>query len=293
MTADMILKHGIECTEKRITEILDIPCCNYDAVINAMKYSALAGGKRLRPSLLLEFYRVCGGNDSQAAINFATALEFIHTYSLIHDDLPCMDNDDMRRGRPSCHIQFGEDTALLAGDALLTLAFATASQPTSTDPALVLKAINVLANHSGVHGMVGGQVIDLAIENTSAELSTVLDMYSRKTGGLICAAAEIGCILAGANDNKISAAKVFAEKIGLAFQITDDILDITSTAAELGKPTGSDDKNGKSTAVSILGIDKAAEYVSTLTNEAIGSLNCFDDNKGLIELANLLVNRKN
>lgn len=293
MTADMILKHGIECTENRITEILDIPSCKYDAVINAMKYSALAGGKRLRPSLLLEFYRVCGGNDSQVAINFATALEFIHTYSLIHDDLPCMDNDDMRRGRPSCHIQFGEDTALLAGDALLTLAFATASQPTSTDPALVLKAINVLANHSGVHGMVGGQVIDLAIENTSAELSTVLDMYSRKTGGLICAAAEIGCILAGACEEKISAAKVFAEKIGLAFQITDDILDITSTEAELGKPTGSDDKNCKSTAVSILGLDKASEYVSTLTSEATYSLNCFDDNEGLIELANLLVNRKN
>ncbi len=293
MTAKDILKFGKETTEQKIEEILDLPDCGYSSVIEAMRYSALAGGKRLRPALLLEFYRICGGKDFSAAANFAAALEFIHTYSLIHDDLPCMDNDDMRRGRPSCHIQFGEDTALLAGDALLTLAFATASTATNIAPPLSLRAIKVLADSSGVHGMVGGQVIDLAIENSPAELSTVLDMYSRKTGALIRAAAEIGCILANADEEKISAAKTFAEKIGLAFQITDDVLDITSTESELGKPTGSDEKNNKSTVVSLLGMDKALAFVSRLTDEALESLSVFEEKDGLCELAKILVDRKN
>ncbi len=293
MSADRILKFGKETTEQKITELLDFPSCKYDAVIDAMKYSSLAGGKRLRPALLLEFYRVCGGTDFDAAANFAAAIEFIHTYSLIHDDLPCMDNDDMRRGRPSCHIQFGEDTALLAGDALLTLAFATTTTKTTIDSSLLLRAANVLADRSGVHGMVGGQVIDLAIENTPAALETILDMYSRKTGALISAAAEIGCILAGASDDLIDAAADFAKKIGLAFQITDDLLDITSTAEELGKPIGSDEKNQKSTAVSILGFEEANKFVEKLTKEAISSLSKFNDTVGLCELANMLTKRKN
>ena len=210
MTANEILNNGKLKTEKRIEEVLNLPPCRYDAVINAMKYSALAGGKRLRPALLLEFYRICGGVHDSDAANFAAALEFIHTYSLIHDDLPCMDNDDMRRGRPSCHIKFGEDTALLAGDALLTLAFFTAADTKNTREDLVQRAIKILAQHSGVHGMIGGQVIDLDIENKDVDLETVLDMYSRKTGALIKAAAEIGCVLAFADEEYIAAASTFA-----------------------------------------------------------------------------------
>ncbi len=294
MSADLILSSGKTITEKKINDVLNINVSRYQSVIDAMKYSAMAGGKRLRPALLLEFYRICGGNNIDDAAAFAAALEFIHTYSLIHDDLPCMDDDDMRRGRPSCHIAFGEDIALLAGDGLLTLAFDTATDAKSTDPSLVCKAIKLLAGFSGVHGMIGGQVIDLDIEKKGAPLEVVLDMYSKKTGALIKAAAEIGCVLAGANEAKIAAAGIFAEKLGLAFQITDDILDITGSEEELGKPIGSDEKNNKSTAVSILGLEKAKEFVESLTKEAIAALSVFGDaNAGLIELSNKLVNRKN
>jgi len=294
MTAKQILESGKALTEQKIIDVLNMPACRYDSVINAMKYSALAGGKRLRPSLLLEFYRLCGGEYIDDALCFAAALEFIHTYSLIHDDLPCMDDDDMRRGRPSCHIKFGEDTALLAGDALLTLAFRVASSTQNTKPELTLKAINLLAERSGVHGMIGGQVIDLAIENSGADLDTVFDMYSKKTGALIRVAAEIGCILADADDKKIAAAIDYANNIGLAFQITDDILDLTSTAEELGKPIGSDQKNNKSTAVSILGIESAAEYVERLSSNAAESLSVFGPQAdGLLELSKILINRKN
>ncbi|MBR6693705.1 MAG: polyprenyl synthetase family protein [Clostridia bacterium] len=294
MTAKQILESGKALTEQKISDVLNIPACKYDSVIDAMKYSALAGGKRLRPSLLLEFYRLCGGEYIDDALCFAAALEFIHTYSLIHDDLPCMDDDDMRRGRPSCHIKFGEDTALLAGDALLTLAFRVASSTQNTKPEPTLKAINLLAERSGVHGMIGGQVIDLAIENSGADLDTVFDMYSKKTGALIRVAAEIGCILADADDKKIAAAIDYANNIGLAFQITDDILDLTSTAEELGKPIGSDQKNNKSTAVSILGIEGAAEYVEKLSSNAAESLSVFGPQAdGLLELSEILINRKN
>ena len=293
MTAENILFNGKQLTEQKLESVLALSGKKYDSVVDAMRYSALAGGKRLRPALLIEFYRLCGGKNLADAVNFAAALEMIHTYSLIHDDLPCMDNDDMRRGRPSCHIKFGEDTALLAGDALLTLAFSTAASCNGTDPALVCRAIKILADRSGYFGMIGGQVIDLAIENTGADLDTVLDMYSHKTGDLIRAAAQIGCTLAGANDDTTNAAVRFAENIGLAFQITDDILDITSTAEELGKPIGSDEKNNKSTAVSILGLEKAREFVAELTNDAVKSLSVFEDCDGLIELSNKLIYRNN
>lgn len=294
MTAKDILDFGKTQVENRIEKIISMPDCEYYSVIDAMNYSALAGGKRLRPSLLLEFYRLCGGKCTSDALNFAAALEFIHTYSLIHDDLPCMDNDDMRRGRPSCHIKFGEDIALLTGDALLTLAFKTASDCQQTEPAQVCKAISCLADCAGVHGMIGGQVIDLSIENSNPSLDTVVDMYSRKTGALIRAAAEIGCILANADEEKISAALKFASNIGLAFQIVDDILDITSTAEQLGKPIGSDEKNNKSTYVSIVGIENAKNDVQALTNEAISAISLFgDEADGIIELAKKLTVRCN
>ncbi len=294
MTANDILNFGKKEVENKIISVLSLPSCEYSAVIDAMNYSALAGGKRLRPALLLEFYRLCGGKSVSDAVNFATALEFIHTYSLIHDDLPCMDNDDMRRGRPSCHIKFGEDTALLAGDALLTLAFKIASECKNTDSKLVCKAISCLAENAGVHGMIGGQVIDLAIENTNPPLSVICDMYSRKTGALIRSAAQIGCILANADNEKYEVALKFTNNIGFAFQIVDDILDITSTAEELGKPVGSDEKNNKSTYVSVVGVEKAKEEVKNLTKEAINALSVFGkESDGLCELANILTVRCN
>ena len=294
MTANDILSEGKIITEKMMEQLLVAESDDYKVLVDAMKYSAESGGKRLRPSILLEFYRLCGGTEIESAAHFAVALEFIHTYSLIHDDLPCMDDDNMRRGKPSCHIAFGEDTALLAGDALLTRAFYAASVAEKIDAVNVVKAIKLLSHYSGVDGMVGGQVIDLAIENASPSLETVSKMYSLKTGALIIAAAHIGCVLAGADDEKTSAAVTFAKKIGFAFQIMDDILDITSSEEKLGKPIGSDEKNNKSTYVSIVGLERAREDVISLSNEAVASLFVFGDSaNALAELALKLIDRKN
>ncbi|MBQ3550211.1 MAG: polyprenyl synthetase family protein [Clostridia bacterium] len=279
--------------EARLNEILSNKECEYSHLIEAMAYSAEAGGKRIRPKLLMEFMRVAGGQPENA-LNFACALEMIHTYSLIHDDLPCMDDDDMRRGRPSCHIKFGEATALLAGDALLTDAFKIALSTENVPFERVCKAAKVLSECAGSDGMIGGQIIDLKYEEQKAPLTVVLDLYRLKTGALLKAAATIGCILAGANDEIINASCVFAEKIGLAFQIRDDILDIISTAEELGKPIGSDAESEKSTYVSLVGLDKAQEDVVSFTNEAINALEAFSaDTTELKAFALKLIERRN
>jgi geranylgeranyl diphosphate synthase type II len=265
----------------------------YSELLSAMNYSVSAGGKRIRPQIMLEFARVCSG-DEFCAVKFATALEMIHTYSLIHDDLPCMDNDDMRRGKPSCHIKFGEATALLAGDALLTDAFSVAASTENMSADRILKAIKVLSSCAGSSGMIGGQVIDLKYENSVAPLKAVTDMYKMKTGALLVAAAKIGCILGGGTEQMIENAGKFAENLGLAFQIKDDILDITSTAFELGKPIGSDCDSQKSTYVSHVGLEKAQEDVEKITNEAISLLSIFGNNTdNLKQLALSLCNRKN
>lgn len=279
--------------EKKLSEIFSSKECEYSHLIDAMAYSVEAGGKRIRPKLLMEFMRVAGGNPENA-INFACALEMIHTYSLIHDDLPCMDDDDMRRGKPSCHIKFGEATALLAGDALLTDAFSVALSTENVPFDRVCKAAKVLSECAGSDGMIGGQVIDLKYEEQKAPLNVVLELYRLKTGALLKAAATIGCILAGANEKMISAACVFAENIGLAFQIRDDILDIISTAEELGKPIGSDAEAEKSTYVSLVGLDKAQEDVISFTNEAINALDAFSaDTTELKAFALKLIDRRN
>lgn len=263
-----------------------------NSAAQAMKYSLLSGGKRIRPILLLEFYALCGGN-GDSALNFAAALEMIHTYSLIHDDLPCMDNDDMRRGRPSCHKAFGEDTALLAGDALLTLAFKTAAETDGIPADRVLKAIAVLAENAGISGMVGGQVEDLAFEKSGATIEQLRGMYLKKTSCLLSAAAVCGSILAGANDEELKYAAEYAEKLGLAFQIIDDILDCTSDEKTLGKPIGSDEKNGKTTYVTLLGIDGAKAEAERLSNEALTALcKIKGDNAALRELTADLLDRK-
>lgn len=277
--------------EQRLKAALNYNQTEFDSVYKAMEYSLLCGGKRLRPFILNEFYKACGKEDN-GAMGFAAALEMIHTYSLIHDDLPCMDDDDFRRGRPSCHKAFGEDIALLAGDGLLTLAFETAARTEEVSAELVLKAIRVLSSCAGNEGMIGGQVIDLESEGAKPELSTVKEMYIKKTGALIAAAAVIGTILGGGTKNQILAAKEYALNLGIAFQIQDDILDKIGDRALLGKPIGSDTKNEKSTYVSIIGIEKAKEDVNEYTKKAILALEVFGDRaETLKELAEYLINR--
>ncbi|MBR2043724.1 MAG: polyprenyl synthetase family protein [Clostridia bacterium] len=257
-----------------------------------MRYSLLLGGKRIRPALLLEFYKISGGKND-GALPFALAIELIHTYSLIHDDLPCMDNDDMRRGKPSNHKVFGEDIALLAGDGLLTLAFEVASKTKNISPERVVRAIGELSHFAGMNGMVGGQVIDLQSEGKKVDIKVIEELNLLKTGGLLRAAAKVGTILAGGDEKLIYAADRYGEATGLAFQIVDDILDITADSNILGKPVGSDEKNGKSTFVSHYGIERCRQIVDSLTESAINSLNEFDgDTTFLKELTLYLARRE-
>ncbi len=244
-----------------------------DRVSQAMVYSLKNGGKRVRPMLVLEFCRLCGG-DVEAAIPVACALEMIHTYSLIHDDLPCMDDDDFRRGKPSCHKQFDYATALLAGDGLLTLAFSViAGAKLPTDVAV--KAVKILADCAGHLGMIGGQTMDLQHEGQSITLEQLRQTDALKTGMLIYAACVLGCLVGGGDSSAVSAAELYAENIGLAFQIVDDLLDITSTAEELGKPVGSDEENEKSTYPALLGFERSREFVNELTQNAVDALSAF------------------
>ncbi len=262
-----------------------------DVVSQAMRYSVENGGKRVRPSLLLAFCELCSG-DVKKALPLACALEMIHTYSLIHDDLPCMDDDDMRRGKPSCHVVYGYEYALLAGDALLTLAFETAVK--ADLPAdVILSATKVLAKAAGWAGMVGGQVMDLQNEGKQVSLKEIEKTDNLKTGELIRAACVMGCIAAGAED-KISFAEIFAHNIGLSFQIVDDILDVTSDTQTLGKPVGSDNENEKCTYVSLLGIEESRKKVSKLTAEAKEALKNFEgDISYLSAFADNMETRKN
>lgn len=266
-----------------------------DIVHNAMKYSLGIGGKRIRPVLVLEFCRLCGG-DVFKALPFAAAIEMIHTYSLIHDDLPCMDDDDMRRGMPSCHKKFGEEYALLAGDGLLTRAFGliAESETAKESPAVAIEAIKELSYLAGSNGMIGGQVVDLRNEGKSCSIDVLRTMDSLKTGALIKCSALLGVIAAKGTSEEAAAAVAYAENLGHAFQIVDDILDVVGDEKELGKPIGSDADSNKSTYVSILGIEESKRLASELTNKAIDSLGIFgSDADFLRELANSLINRKN
>lgn len=284
-----IMKNDISLVESRLTDLLPKCANGQDEVVEAMKYSLVNGGKRLRPVLCLEFAKACGG-DRFDALDFACAVEYIHTYSLIHDDLPCMDDDDMRRGKPSCHKQFGEATALLAGDALLTHAFQIVAGAELDDSKIAL-ACGLLAQNAGVQGMVGGQVIDLKYESESPDLRQLLSVHRLKTGALISAACLLGCIAAGADDKKIAAASAYAYDLGVAFQIKDDILDVTGSSEELGKPVGSDEDNNKTTYVSLRGIENAQKDVEMLTSAAISRLSEFQNTEFLEALSRYLVNR--
>lgn len=261
-------------------------------VLDAMNYSLKNGGKRIRPLLTLYFSELFGG-DREAAIKLGCALEMIHTYSLIHDDLPCMDNDDMRRGRPSCHIAFGEADALLAGDALLTEAFFLATQ-SGIVPENANLAVKFLSEFAGVRGMVMGQVLDLQFENSEPNLDEIKKMYSLKT----CALLKCACVLGYLTGDKVNFEQIdkickYAENLGLAFQIKDDILDIISDSQTLGKPVGSDEKNNKPTFVRLYGLEKSKELVSSLTENAISILNSFNgQSEKIINLTLALAERK-
>ena len=286
-----ILNNYKSYIEKEIDRLFpDDKNCGYNTVIDASRYSLTLGGKRIRPIIMLEFCKVFGGT-KEDVINFAVALEMIHTYSLIHDDLPCMDNDDLRRGKPSCHIKFGEDTALLAGDTLLTESFKIAADA-QISAEKKLKAISILAQRSGLHGMIGGQVMDLSFESKTPTTEELKTMYLLKTGCLISAAAEIGSIIGGATDEEVVIAKNYALNIGLAFQIIDDILDIVGDQAVLGKPVGSDRENQKPTLATLLGLENARKFAKELTDDALGLLDKLNgDTKTLKELTKYLLDR--
>lgn len=261
-------------------------------VYDAMNYSLLAGGKRLRPILTLEACRLCGGR-LEDALPFACAVEMIHTYSLIHDDLPCMDNDELRRGKPTNHMVYGEATAVLAGDGLLTAAFETALALAKGEPQRTLEALHCLSHAAGAAGMVGGQALDMSGEGRSLTLSDVEELQQLKTGALIAAAVEMGAILAGAGEEERTALRSYAKKLGLAFQIRDDMLDVTGDEDSLGKPIGSDAQSDKTTFVTLKGLEECGRMVEKLTGEAIGALSLFEDPWFLVELAQVLVGRTN
>lgn len=262
-------------------------------VCEAMAYSLLDGGKRIRGCLTLAMCELCGG-EVQSALPLACAIEMVHAYSLIHDDLPCMDNDDLRRGKPSCHIKFGEGTALLAGDALLTHAFSVASDAyfNGTLPAeTVLRCVNQLSRAAGVEGMIGGQVIDTAPEEVPMTPEQLEAMHGMKTGALIRSAAVLGCLAAGAPRDVVMQADLYAAKIGLAFQIVDDILDATEESEKLGKST-SDADNNKTTYITLYGVEKAREMVRRLVLEAdLAVKGTVLDDEMLYELADTLAKR--
>lgn len=261
-------------------------------VDDAMKYSLLAGGKRLRPILLMATADALGANGYDF-LTAACGLEMIHTYSLIHDDLPCMDNDDYRRGRLTNHKVFGEALALLAGDGLLTLAFEVMAEQRNVKPSTLVEFIHETAMCAGNFGMVGGQALDLEAEGRAISAKELKTLHEGKTGAMFIAAVRGGAHLAGATEEQLLALTRFAELVGLAFQIEDDILDVTSTQEELGKPIGSDAKNEKSTYVSLFGLEEARKMADETTEEALRCLDMFGETAdALRELAKLMCHRR-
>ena len=284
---------------KEIEEILKsyLPEQNgYQRIImDAMEYSLMAGGKRLRPLLMQETSRLFGGTEKVLGL-FLAAQAMIHTYSLVHDDLPAMDDDELRRGRKTTHVVYGEDMGILAGDALLNYAFETAAAAFDEYPEKALqigKAMKILGNKAGIYGMLGGQVVDVK-ETGHAVDKDVLDfIYALKTGALLESSMMIGATLAGADDESIALIEKVASKVGLAFQVQDDILDVTSTAEVLGKPIHSDEKNEKTTYVTLLGIDKAEKIVEKESVEAIELLKSLPVRNDYLEwLLTQLIHRK-
>lgn len=287
------LKEYISLIDKHLDEYIPEKNNPQSIIYKAMRYSLFAGGKRLRPVLMLSCCKMCGG-DINEVIPFACALEMIHTYSLIHDDLPAMDNDDLRRGKPTNHIKFNEATAILAGDALLNKAFEVVSSYNGQNIERALKAINMLAMSSGTEGMIGGQIIDMESENKSITLDELEYLHLNKTGAIIRSACTIGALIGGGCEEQIEAADNFAKNLGIAFQIQDDILDVTGTEEELGKPIGSDANEHKNTYVTLVGPEKSEELSKKYSNDAKKSLEIFGKKADFLKsLTDYLITRRN
>lgn len=297
MSWEIKLKERVAEVEAVIQKYLPEETGYQKTVLEAMNYSVLAGGKRLRPMLMEETYRLFGGN-SKIVEPFMAAIEMIHTYSLVHDDLPSMDNDEYRRGRKTTHVVYGEGMAILAGDGLLNYAFETALKAFDMEPAnpAIGKAMQVLAKKAGVYGMIGGQTADIQAEDMDQSKVTnelLLFIHENKTAALIQSSMMIGAILAGASAEAVVAVEKIAYNVGIAFQIQDDILDITSSLEVLGKMTGSDEKNNKVTYVTLNGMEKSKEDVEKLSKEAIDLLDSFENkNEFLNQLIEELITRE-
>ena len=277
-----------------LADYLQTPDPDLGILYESMRYSALSGGKRIRPFLVLEFCRMFGG-EIQAALPFACAIECVHASSLIHDDMPCMDDDDLRRGKPTNHIVFGEDIALLAGDALITKGYELAAENHLVEPQIALSATAMLLKNAGAVGMMGGQQIDLWGETNFVDFPLLLKMHAKKTGALIIASAKLGCYAAGISseaDARMRAAATYAENIGLAFQVIDDILDATSDDVTLGKRVHADAKMEKTTFLSEMTVGEAYRYASEKTDLAIGAIETYENSEILTALAKYLLDRK-
>ncbi|MEE9120028.1 MAG: farnesyl diphosphate synthase [Syntrophobacteria bacterium] len=296
MTPDFDLKQYLEARRLMVEEALEVALPKQDGpesrVVEAMRYSLFAGGKRLRPILCLAASEAMGG-EVQAAMPAGCALEMIHTYSLIHDDLPAMDDDDLRRGKPTNHKVFGEAIAILAGDGLLTEAFVLLSDYNSLLPERAVQVIGIIAEAASYRGMVGGQVVDMLSQNKRADLETVQQMHSRKTAALIAAAAESGALAGQGSEAQVAALARYGRTIGLAFQIADDILDIEGDTELLGKTTGADEARGKVTYPAAVGLERSRQAANEMINDALAALEGFDDRANpLRSLANYIIARK-
>lgn len=291
MVSDMTANEYKNLVDLKLSEFFNPSGLSYDGLLESMHYSLTAGGKRIRPTLVLEFCRISGG-DIEKALPVACAIEMLHTYSLIHDDLPCMDNDDLRRGKPTNHVVYGECTATLAGDALQAEAFGTIAR--SELPAEnKIACVEILADAVGSDGMCAGQYLDMVGESKILIESELDDINSRKTGALLIAACRMGVAAAGGSGEMLEAAAHYGACVGAAFQIRDDILDVISTSEELGKPIGSDAQEHKNTYMALLGESKCMEMVEKLTNQAKSALcGTFNDTKFLCDLADSMVTRR-
>lgn len=279
--------------ENFLSEAIPERSCYEAPVTRAMRYSLLAGGKRIRPSLMVAAYRLF--QDEEAEVYpYAAALEMIHTYSLIHDDLPAMDDDDLRRGRPSCHIAHGEANAILAGDGLLNQAMelVVSAGLKAKDPRRALRAAQSLFTASGIQGMIGGQSADLLFEGKEAQEQDLIFIHQKKTAALIRTALEVGCILGGATEDECETLKELGEVIGYAFQLQDDLLDVFATVEELGKPIGSDEKNEKLTFLKLYGVEQTREKIRELFMQADGLVSSFANNEELQTIVNEILNRR-
>ena len=287
------LAGAAKLTDAALERLIPVPAGLEARVFEAMRYAALAPGKRLRPFLVLASARLFGVS-ARSALQVAAAIELVHSYSLVHDDLPAMDDSDLRRGRPTCHKAFDEATAVLAGDGLLTLAFEVLAHPdTHGDSAVRCELVSALAQAAGASGMVGGQMIDLIAENRSLDIGAITRLQRLKTGALIAFACESGPILGKASTEVRSALRGYAHDLGLAFQIADDLLDVEGSAGETGKPVGQDVAAGKATFVSILGRERARDQAELLVRQAVAHLDLFEERADLLrQAARFVVDRR-